>query len=61
MFSEKKLIEECIAGNRKAQKQLYTQYNALFFTICLRYTQTREEAEDILITVLHRFSKHFNV
>lgn len=50
MFSEKKLIEECIAGNRKAQKQLYTQYNALFFTICLRYTQTREEAEDILIT-----------
>lgn len=50
MFSEKELIEECIVGNRKAQKQLYTQYNGLFFAICLRYTKTRQEAEDILIT-----------
>lgn len=51
MFSEEaKLIEECIKGSRKAQKELYDKYNALFFSLCLRYTHTREEAEDILIT-----------
>ena len=49
MFSEEaKLIEECIKGSRKAQKELYDKYNALFFSLCLRYTHTREEAEDIL-------------
>ncbi len=50
MFSEEKLIKECIKGNRKAQKELYDKYNALLFALCLRYTQTREEAEDIMIT-----------
>ena len=50
MFSEEaKLIEECIKGSRKAQKELYDKYNALFFSLCLLYTHTREEAEDILI------------
>ena len=50
MFSEEEIIEECIKGNRKAEKHLYTKYNGLFFAICLRYTQSREEAEDVLIT-----------
>lgn len=50
MFSEEDLINECIKRNRKAEKELYTRFNGLLFTICLRYTNTREEAEDILIT-----------
>ncbi|OQA92433.1 MAG: ECF RNA polymerase sigma factor SigR [Bacteroidetes bacterium ADurb.Bin234] len=50
MFSEEEIIKECIKGNRKAEKHLYTKYNGLFFAICLRYTQSREEAEDVLIT-----------
>ncbi len=50
MFSEQELIKECIKGNRKAEKELYDKYNNLFFAVCLRYTNSREEAEDILIT-----------
>jgi RNA polymerase sigma-70 factor (ECF subfamily) len=50
MFSEEEIIIECIKGNRKAEKHLYTKYSALFYAICLRYTQSREEAEDVLIT-----------
>ena len=49
MISEKKLIEGCVAGNRAAQKQLYKQYSALLFALCLRYMPSREEAEDVLI------------
>lgn len=49
MLSEQELIEKCICGNRIAQTQLYDKYNALFFTICLRYMPTKEDAEDVLI------------
>ena len=49
MISEEKLIKACIAGDRAAQKQLYEQYNRLFFALCLRYMPSREEAEDVLI------------
>lgn len=50
MLSEQELIEKCICGDRVAQKQLYDKYNALFFTICLRYMPTKEDAEDVMIT-----------
>jgi RNA polymerase sigma-70 factor (ECF subfamily) len=35
-------------GNRQAQNQLYQKYKAILFGICLRYANSREEAEDIL-------------
>ena len=49
MYDEKELIRECICGNRLAEKQLYEQYSARFFGICLRYAESREEAEDMLV------------
>ena len=50
MYDEKTLIRECIAGNRRAEKQLYDKYSALFLGICLRYADSREEAEDMLVS-----------
>lgn len=50
MRDEQKLITQCLSGDRRAEKQLYDTYSALFFGICLRYAEHREEAEDMLVT-----------
>ena len=44
----KELIEGCIDGNRQSQTDLYELLSPGMFGVCLRYAQTREEAEDIL-------------
>lgn len=48
MLSEQELIRGCAKGNRAVQKALYEQYCRKMMTICLRYTQSSAEAEDIL-------------
>lgn len=42
------LIEKCKQQDRKAQKQLYTQYKDVLFSICLKYAKNRMQAEDNL-------------
>jgi len=49
MLLEKELINECICGNRAAQKKLYEKYSPFFFAVCRRYMPTLEEAEDVLV------------
>ncbi len=44
----KEIIELCMAGNVKAQYQLYTLYSKAMYSICLRMMNRREEAEDVL-------------
>jgi len=44
----KKLIELCIAGNVKAEYQLYHLYSGAMFNVCMRLINRREEAEDVL-------------
>lgn len=60
--SEQHLIENCINGNRKSQKELYDMYSSKMFSICLRYSKNHMDAEDILqdafvklFNNLHRF------
>jgi RNA polymerase sigma factor (sigma-70 family) len=43
-----RLIQGCIAGDRNSQRQLYELYSPKMFTVCLRYSESREEAEEIL-------------
>lgn len=57
------LIRECIANNRKAQKQFFDQYAPLLYGIIKRYTYNRVEADEILndsfykiFTSLHSYS-----
>jgi len=38
----------CLKGKRKAQEELYNLYGSRMFGVCLRYTQNRMEAEDVL-------------
>lgn len=44
---EEGIIKKCIEGDRRAQEKLYTFYASRLHGICLRYTTTEFEAEDI--------------
>ncbi len=45
---EKSLIAACLRKERWAQKILYESYYPIMFSICLRYAQNAQQAEDIL-------------
>ena len=47
-MEEKELIEKCKEDSRTAQWELYKKYSPTLFGICLRYSDCRETAEDIL-------------
>jgi RNA polymerase sigma-70 factor (ECF subfamily) len=47
-MQETKLINGCIAGERKTQNELYALYAGKFYGICLRYASCRDEADDLL-------------
>ncbi len=47
-LSETQLIEGCIKGERKSQKALYDHFSPKMFSICLRYSKSQMDAEDIL-------------
>lgn len=42
------LVKGCIDGNRKYQELLYLKFCKKMMGVCYRYTQNKEEAEDIL-------------
>lgn len=45
---ERLLVEACLRGERSAQKRLYDVYARRMMPICLRYTNDRESAIDLL-------------
>jgi len=47
-MNEQQLIEGCKAQKREFQKALYEQYAHRMFAICLRYSSSKEAAEDLL-------------
>lgn len=42
------VVSACIAGNGQAQRHLYKQFFGYSKSICLRYTSSPEEAEEVL-------------
>ncbi len=46
--NEHELIQECLKGNRLAQKALYETYSRTMYGVCLRYSSNADEAKDIL-------------
>jgi len=48
MSIEAKILEGCIKGERGAQERLYRHYAPTMLGICLRYTKSREEADDVM-------------
>lgn len=47
-YHEEEIIEGCLKGNRKYQKLLYERYYGSMLVVCMRYTNDREEARDVL-------------
>ena len=48
MLEHGELIEACIKGDRVAQKNLYDIFSKKMYVVCLRYTKSQQEAEDVL-------------
>lgn len=48
MLNETELIEECRKGNRTSQKVMYNHYCRKMMAVCMRYSKSSAEAEDIL-------------
>jgi len=49
-YTESELIKGCVAKERGCQNELFNIYSKKMMTICLRYTKTRADAEDVLTT-----------
>lgn len=41
-------LQACMQGDRKEQKAFFERFKGKMFALCLRYANTREDAEDIL-------------
>lgn len=48
MLTESQLVEECIREKRRAQYMLYNRYAATMLGVCMRYSKSPEEAEDLM-------------
>lgn len=59
-YSEAELVAGCQKGNPRHQRALYEQYYRLMFGLCLRYTDNRDDAEDILQEGFIKVFKHIN-
>lgn len=46
-MTEQEIIQGCIENKASAQEKLYNLYSRRMMAICLRYTRSRAEAEDI--------------
>jgi RNA polymerase sigma-70 factor (ECF subfamily) len=48
MVTDKEIIRGCLDGQRSAQKALFEKYASTMLSICMRYSNDKSEAEDIL-------------
>ncbi|MFV0180707.1 sigma-70 family RNA polymerase sigma factor [Empedobacter falsenii] len=52
------LIKQCQEQNRKAQEEIYLEFSPVLFSICLRYAESYEDAQDIFQEgFIHIFNK----
>lgn len=59
-MTQNQLIQGCKKNKRAAQKYLYSKYKSEMMRVCLRYTATVQDAEDILQDGFVSIFKHFN-
>jgi RNA polymerase sigma factor (sigma-70 family) len=60
MLIDDSIIEGCVAGKRSAQSALYRKYSSVMLAVCMRYAQSRDEAEDILQEAFLKIFQHIN-
>lgn len=54
------LIERCIAGESKAQRELYDLLKGQLMGICIRYNRAREDAHDVFQEAMIRLFKNIS-
>lgn len=47
-MNDSALVEKCLKGDQRAQRQLFENFAPKMFSVCLRYAKDTEHAEDIL-------------
>src|SRR5579863_5894522 len=47
-YTETQVIQGCVTGDRKFQQALYNQFSAKMFSVCLRYANEYNSAQDLL-------------
>lgn len=47
-MTDEELVKECVAGNHVAQRKFYDLFAKKMMGVCLRYTNSYEEAQDVL-------------
>lgn len=60
MQFEEELITGCVRGDRAKQRLLYEQYARRMLVVCLRYSKSHPEAEDILQESFIKIFDHIN-
>ncbi|RYU96927.1 RNA polymerase sigma factor [Emticicia agri] len=58
MLTDEEVFRGCLKNDRKAQATFYQRYKSRFFGVCWRYSNTREDAEDIFQEALIKVFKH---
>ena len=46
-MSEREIIEALNKDKQKAKSLIYNEYGSMLFSVCMRYSNSREEAEDV--------------
>ena len=63
-MTDDELVKGCLNNNQKAQKELFVKYSSVMFGVCMRYTSSKDDAEDVLqdafIKVFNKLDKYSN-
>ena len=59
-MQEALLIQHCIKGDRAAQRRLFDTYYKYVYTICYRYVNHHQDAEDVVSEVFRRVFKYLH-
>jgi len=54
------LIDSCKRGQPRAQREVYRRFSSMLFAVSLRYTNSREDAEDVLQDAWVKIYRHLN-
>lgn len=60
MLSEEEIIAGCRQGKASAQEKLYQLYSRRMMVVCVRYTSSRFEAEDIFQEAFVKVFRHID-
>lgn len=47
-MTDEELIDKCLGGDQRAQKELFDKFSRKMMSVCMRYIHDREQAEDVL-------------